>query len=216
VTNAAPIAMEHLLPSDFRWPLTTTIGAFEASAERLASWLVQGFSEGPMPWAAERLAWSGLDDFVSILFPLSKVGVSRVGIFEAGGWSFVLNNSANGTDLGMTPSLCARELGCTALRLTCETRQYPATILEVYSPDSSDGLRCRRVVCAANDGGRWTFIEHGQPFSFETVDAYKSRRIGDRFTPEMLHGYAAALGLPKQISCCAVEDAFLLRCARDA
>ncbi len=170
------------LPSERCWPVTTTVGAFNTSAEQLASWMATSLSQSSPQWSVQKIAWNGLERFATEILSLARVGVSKVGILGVAGWSLVLNNASLGTDLGMVPSLCARELKQLALRLTRQQRQYEATILEVYSPDTDDPLRCRRVICAANDGGRWTFNEYGEAFPFEDLHAYRARRIRDRFT----------------------------------
>ena len=46
-----------------------------------------------------------------------------------------------------------------------------------------------------NDGGRWLFSVNGKEQSFEEADKYRSRRISDRFTDEMLERYCRALDI---------------------
>jgi hypothetical protein len=199
------------LPSEMSWPVTTTVGAFGVSAEQLAAWMATALSQSSPQWSIQKVAWQGLQHFVAELLPLAHIGVSKVGILGVAGWSLVLNNARLGTDLGMIPSLCARNLKQPAIRLTSDQREYEATILEVYSPTADDPLRCRRVVCAANDGGHWTFSEHGEAFEFEDLKAYRAKRIRDRFTPEMLYRYAREMGVPVDVSNSDVGEAYLLR-----
>jgi hypothetical protein len=45
-----------------------------------------------------------------------------------------------------------------------------------------------------NDG-YWTFDTAGQQQPFERPERYAERRIRDRFTPDMLRSYLAALGI---------------------
>ena len=200
-----------VLPSEVQAPVTTTIGAFEVPVAQLVSWLAASLATSHNLWSVERSDERGLEAATESLYPLARVGISKVGVLGVAGWSFVLNNSPLGTDLGMIPSLCARQLGRVALRLTSHQRTYPATILEMYGPEGDEPLRCRRVISAANDGGRWRFDNYGVPFSFEDVAAYRAKRIRDRFTPELLRLYVCQLGVPLSAAAFNVEDLYMLR-----
>jgi hypothetical protein len=75
---------------------------------------------------------------------------------------------------------------------------WPAVMWEVYMPPELGGkppLGYRRSIAVSNDGGRWTFDDIGEPFAFEQLDRYRSRRLRDRFTPEMLREYLGHFGL---------------------
>ncbi|PPH59611.1 hypothetical protein C5C93_08425 [Rathayibacter toxicus] len=50
--------------------------------------------------------------------------------------------------------------------------------------------------------GRWSLDLSGDPLPFEDLEAYKNRRVAERFTPDMLNDYCAALGL------CPFDDDF--------
>jgi hypothetical protein len=141
---------------------------------------------------------AGLDELFGLLGP-PKPDFDTYALIPLKEWTTVFNNSYLGTDLGMIPSLAARKLGCRALRVVAKLERqdaYPATILELYDPSSTDPLKCRRAIAAADDGGVWRFIQYGEPLAFEEVDAYSRRRIRDRLTPEMLRRYLLALGVP--------------------
>lgn len=64
-----------------------------------------------------------------------------------------------------------------------------ATIFELHGPEGTE-----RAVDATNDG-HWVFGAHGAPQPFERPERYAERRIRDRFTPQMLGAYLAALGI---------------------
>jgi hypothetical protein len=148
---------------------------------------------------------------------LAQVGVSKALVFEHGGWSFLLNNAKLGTDLGMLPSLCAREKEAEALRVTmgeASPSAYAAVILAVYEPTASPPLRCRRVISAANDGGKWVFSQYGEPFPFEDQSRYSLRKVSERFTPSMLRHYVLQLGVPMVGRKTQLQQAFLL-CGAD-
>jgi hypothetical protein len=104
-----------------------------------------------------------------------------------------------GTDVGVVPSLAARQLDTRSVRAVCvedDEPGYPARILEVFAPDGEPPLLSRRTIAAANDGGEWVFETTGEPYPFEHVAAYQNRRKGDRFTCAMLHDYLRELGVP--------------------
>ena len=74
-----------------------------------------------------------------------------------------------------------------------------ATIFSLYGAEEHegpDGLPTNSVrgVYAMNDS-YWTFDAYGEEQPFEQPERYSERRIRDRFTPEMLRSYLAALGI---------------------
>jgi hypothetical protein len=71
-------------------------------------------------------------------------------------------------------------------------------ILEVCSPDGQPPLLARRSIAAANDAGRWVFEELGETYPFEQKNRYRATRKANRFTPNMLHDYQRALGVPQR------------------
>lgn len=85
-------------------------------------------------------------------------------------------------------------------------RQAPGTYgsvsLELYGPEEKEYtekegimMNATRVLTAANDGGRWVFINAGEPLPFEQTESYRAKRIKDRFTVEMLESYCKELGV---------------------
>jgi hypothetical protein len=74
-------------------------------------------------------------------------------------------------------------------------RIYGAVSFTLFGPYSTDWLNQERYVCTMNDGGKWAFFNQGQLQPFERPERYKMRRIRDRFTPQMLEEYCAALGI---------------------
>jgi hypothetical protein len=57
-------------------------------------------------------------------------------------------------------------------------------------------LLLRRMITAANDGGRWVFETSGDPLPFERLEEYRHRRISRRFTCDLLYDYLRQLGVP--------------------
>ena len=65
----------------------------------------------------------------------------------------------------------------------------------LYGPTKSDWLNRIRHLQVSHDVDGWTFDEGGKLQPFEEAEAYKKRRIQDRFTFEMLERYCKALGI---------------------
>jgi hypothetical protein len=153
--------------------------------------------------AVRNTAIDSVDDLGRAL-PVSPRLVRRM-LVAWGSWVALFTDGPLGTDVGMLPSLAARQLGCRAIRATLSTRDSPggeARILEAYEPDADDRvLRLRRSIVAIDDGDRWTFTQRGQPYffedtiSFEDTERYGARSIRERFTAPMLHAYLNALGV---------------------
>jgi len=74
-------------------------------------------------------------------------------------------------------------------------RIYGAVSFTMLVAHQTDWLNLERAICAMNDGGRWVFLEQGILQAFERPEKYKARRIRDRFSPEMLEEYCAALDI---------------------
>ena len=74
---------------------------------------------------------------------------------------------------------------------------YPATVWEVYAPQSLGGgpLNYRRSIAALDDGGHWVFEESGERYTFERVERYAARRKRDRFTKNVLCEYLRHFGV---------------------
>lgn len=182
-----------MLPSTAGGRVTHEVGFINASAETVASWLRDGLGER---WSLGQPAWQTLADAAADLSP-SPV-MTRNALVPVDGWTLLLTNGPTGTDVGMVPSLAARELGCRAVRAVCVRDgedKFPARIIEVFGPDGGP-LLARRAIVAANDGGEWVFDTTGDPLPFEHLDEYNRRRKAERFTPDLLYEYLRQLDVP--------------------
>jgi len=74
-------------------------------------------------------------------------------------------------------------------------RIYGAVSFTLFAPHETDWLNQERHISAMNDGGEWIFHQQGKRQPFEYPERYEVRKISDRFTPEMLEDYCAALGI---------------------
>ena len=183
-----------MLPSSAGGGLTQEVGYIEAPAETVAPWLLDGMGDD---WGLRPVQWQSVADAAAVMAPTRHM--TRNAIVPVDGWSLLFRNGPKGNDVGVIPSLAARNLGSRALRAVCvrdDEDTYPARILEVFGPDGQPPLLSRRSVVAANDGGKWVFETSGEPFDFEDLEQYKRRRKSERFPPELLYEYLRALGVP--------------------
>jgi hypothetical protein len=134
------------------------------------------------------------------LLPLSHGKRRRLFVNTRSGWTACFQNGIQGSDPFPAMSTLAKRLEVLAMRV-CSTPPkavWPGVIWEVYAPEKLGGqspLGYRRSVCAANDGGRWTFDQSGVPFEFEEVATYSAKRKRDRFTHRTLERYLSHFGL---------------------
>ena len=115
-------------------------------------------------------------------------------------WVGCFQNGIQGSDPFPAMSYLARQMGVLAMRVCSspDGAMYPATIWEVYAPESLGGhppLGYRRSIVCMNDGDHWVFEESGDRFSFEQVHRYSEKRKKDRFTRDMLHEYLRDFGI---------------------
>jgi hypothetical protein len=200
------------LLDDLYAPITSQIGFLECDAKIAAD----AFQTWQLPIQAARgvgLATCEVTgDFpakIARLLPLTSVEARRfVFLPTTSNWTAYFDNGWRGTDAFSTVSYLATTIGCRGIRavsvpdtMTSSAKgdegRFGATILEIYSADSSDCsfLNIRRSVAAINDGGRWRFDANGAVVDFEQLAHYEARRIRDRFTPEMLDDYLRAVGI---------------------
>ncbi len=184
-----------MLPSSKCGSTTETVGFFASGVDVLEAWLTPALGPG---WTSRSASFASVQDLCCSLSPGGELRRhALLGLGED--WTAVLTDGPTGTDLGMIPSLVARELKVVALRATAtgpSSGRFHAVVLEVFDPAVEELLRCRRSIAAADDGGRWTFEQFGRPFDFERVTAYSRSRIRDRFTEGMLFEYLRSLGVP--------------------
>lgn len=201
----------NLLLDDRFAPITSTIGFIELDLQHA----VHGFLRWQEPIQAPRGVVltarpieGDLGSALAALPPLTSVEARRF-LFAptASAWVAFFDNGHRGTDATGPMAYLARTLGCRALRVVAvphhEPRRdggqwrgrYGATILDLFGPDVKNHSNTIRSITMMNDGGKWTFDEIGDRLPFEDVEAYKARRIRDRFPVELLARYLEQLGL---------------------
>lgn len=75
------------------------------------------------------------------------------------------------------------------IRVSSSSDEWPVCELVLHENGT-----LRRLIRTLRDDSRWEFYQQGEPMHFEDSSAYERRRIRDRFTPDMLRSYCAALG----------------------
>jgi hypothetical protein len=199
--------MKGLLLED-RWaPVTSEMGFLELGAEQAA----QAFAtwQRGLPTSrgitVEVLPVTGtLEQALSSLLPLSGgERLRHLFIPTRSAWTAYVSNQWTGTDAASPMSVMARRLSIRCLRVVAVPHtlrgnqgRYGGVMLDVFGPEQPEKIsNTVRVVEVANDGGRWVFVQSGEPFPFEQVEQYQARRVRDRFTFEMLKNYLRHLGL---------------------
>ncbi len=141
-----------------------------------------------------------------LLEPLTGGARPRELLVEASdGWIAYFDCSLRGTDAVSTVGYLSGEIGCQGLAIravphTLARRgagegRYGSVQFEMFGPLRTEFLNYVRTVSASHDGSRWVFTVSGTEQWFEEPDAYRARRVRDRFTSEMLERYCKALDL---------------------
>jgi hypothetical protein len=145
-----------------------------------------------------------LEQVLSSLLPLTSGETQRhLFIPTRSAWTAYVADQWTGTDAASPMRVMARKLSIRCLRVVAVPHtlrgnqgRYGGVMLEGYGPEQPGKIsNTVRVVEVANDGGRWVFVQSGEPFPFEQVEQYQARRLRDRFTFEMLKDYLRHLGL---------------------
>lgn len=201
----------NLLLHDQFAPITSTIGFIETDLQNAVASFLRWQEPIQAPRGvvlAAREIEGDLPAALSALPPLTSVEARRfLFVPTAGPWVAFFDNSRRGTDATGPMAYLARTVRCRALRLVAvphhEPRReagqwrgrYGATILDLFGAEVRNHANTIRSITMMNDGGKWTFDELGDPLPFEDRDAYKARRVRDRFPLELLARYLKALGL---------------------
>lgn len=182
-----------------KWhPVTHDFGLIQAPIERVLAELLNWHGSLGTKYERTEIA-SSLADALGSLLPLAQSKMRRLFVATRSDWVACFQNGIQGSDPFPAMSYLANRMGVLAMRVCCtpDRAKYPATIWEVYAPESLGGcppLGYRRSLAAANDGARWVFEESGERYPFEQIERYAERRKQDRFTREMLCDYLRHFG----------------------
>jgi hypothetical protein len=157
-----------------------SIGWLQLGVEPIAEWLEQS-------WNLRRRNVSTDFDGLLRLIEISPRLNRRVLIPAGDGWTALCSNGPLGTDVVGAVATISKVTGALGVqaRITGTGR-----VFEVFR-----GAAVRNVG-AVKDGSRWKFDEYGERFDFEDELAYRSIRIKDRLTSEMVSRYLDALSVP--------------------
>lgn len=200
--------MKALLNNRFA-PVTFTWGFVESSFAE--------FSEAFIHWQ-DQIArkFDTRQEFKSFRAPLSESllalepltsPLDRYLLTEtSSGWSAIFANGLRVNDVHSPVSYLPTVLGCRGLEIACvPDRSYRAdkdglqvcgaVTFALYGPNNTDWLNRIRNVSVTNDVSGWEFVAQGEVQPYERIENYLKGNIVDRFTPELLESYCAALGI---------------------
>lgn len=182
-------------------PVTREIGFLAAPIETAVAQFVgwQSKLRGSGRYATRRVNGE-LRALLCQLAPLTSVQRQRFLFLPTKGeWTAYFDNGHQGTDVFSVISLLAEDLRCSGIRAVTTPDAKGdvggAVIFELYGPTGDAELHTVRAVGVAKEGGRWDFWESGDSQPFERPECYRAARVRDRFTPEMLQQYLAALDI---------------------
>src|SRR5262245_14910494 len=121
-------------------------------------------------------------------------------------WTACFDNGAKGGNPSTFVGELSQRLKCQGVACGCIpntlTRRdsgkrgtWGAVKFTLFAPDTPNILNIERSVSLINDEGGWEFNTVGTEQPFELVERYSTRKLADRFTPQMLEDYCRALGI---------------------
>lgn len=133
----------------------------------------------------------GLEMVLDALVPLWRGSSNRYAVVPtAGDWVTVFSNKLFGLDVIQAAKWASKWFGSEAVRVSSmPSTRHPQTGSGLLGSTQLGLYRFGdpvRIVAAVQDDDRWEWQELGEPLEFEDLNAYRRRRIRDRFTPEML------------------------------
>jgi hypothetical protein len=185
-------------------PITFSFGLLgapiEAVGDELSRWYEQqSVAHGLLPVSGS------LPDLLHRLEPLSAPSFKRLWVRTTSSpWpTAYFDGFVNGGDPFPPVSYLATRLGTRGVVVTSRPSSkhcHGGNKLELYGPRQTAWLNLVWCVAAVDDGGRWVWKHFGDMQPFEEAPAYASRRVKDRFTPDMLRRYCSALMIPLEAS----------------
>jgi hypothetical protein len=193
------------LLGDLFAPVTSAMGFLRAPLGEVADGLTSWRRE--IHGSAQSVGLDGgLQANVSALEPLTGGVRPRELVVATSNpeWTAVFDCGVQGGDPTTTVGFLARTLGVQGVAVVSipdvpadagKPERYGARQFEMFGPIATAFLNYVRTVSLVRDGSRWRFDANGTVQDFEQIEAYKRRKVAERFTPSMLVEYAAALGL---------------------
>ncbi len=199
--------MKALLDNRFA-PVTFTCGFVESSFAQFSTAFLQWRHQINEKFGTqtERKSFrASLSESLLALEPLTTP-LDRYLLTETrSSWSAIFSNGLHVNDVHSPVSYLPSVLKCRGLEVVCvpdrsalagkdALRIYGAVVFALYGPSKMDWLNRIRSVSLTKDVGGWEFAANGEVQPYEQTENYRKRRV-DRFTPEMLESYCAALGI---------------------
>ncbi len=121
-------------------------------------------------------------------------------------WTAIFSNGLRVNDVTSSVSYLPTVLKCRGLEVVCVPDRsdknskhglqvYGAVAFTLYGPEKIDWVNRIRHVAVTKDVGGWEFVADGEVQPYEKTENYQKRKVVERFTPEMLESYCAALGI---------------------
>lgn len=195
--------MQTLLSERFA-PITSSVGFLEQSLEE-ATAALERWRRSLYSAAAVTSLSEGFPAVLRRLEPLTGGARPRELLVRAGTrWTAYFDNSLRGTDAVSTIGHLTTVLSCQGLAVNVvphtvgvpgvRAERMGAVQFELFGPLPTDFLNYVRTLSVSFDG-KWQFDAAGTVQAFEEVDAYRARRVRDRFTSAMLERYCRALAI---------------------
>ena len=184
-------------------PLTSSIGfvelPFERASQAFAHWRRSlgetrvDDSVGPFPDALLRLQ------------PLVAGAAPRELLVGHGNWTAYFAGSLPAADAANPVAHISRVSKCRGLAI--EALRYegrgtggrvgPLASMQwqLFGPHGGPFLNYIRTIALVYDGTRWEFVAAGNPQPFERLERYESKRMSDRFSPQLIDEYSRAVGV---------------------
>jgi hypothetical protein len=197
--------MQTLLSERFA-PLTSSIGflrlKLDEAADALIDWR-RSLVPGRVTFDEVKTRFP---DCLHALEPLTAGARPRELLVEAsGGWTAYFDCSLRSADAVSAIGYLTRKAACQGLAVETvphtvgapgvKNGRYGSVQFQMFGPLKTHFLNYVRTVAVAFDGSRWVFSASGTEQWFEETEAYRARRVRDRFTSEMLGRYCKALDL---------------------
>lgn len=148
-----------------------------------------------------------LADALCKLEPLSMPPRKKLLLKTDSNWTAYFDNGVNGGDPSSFVGYLTQHLKCRGLAIAFipdigskdksnkERASYAAVRFELYAAEKREWLNLERSIAAVKDKGKWKFETNGTAQPFEKPERYDARAVKDRFPPELLEEYCAALGI---------------------
>lgn len=203
--------MQSLL-NDTYYPITSSIAFLEADLETVCTeflnWQKKIISDSGSGYTLEKKLITGnLQNALSSLLPLNTHEPRRhLFLPTQSRWVAYFNNFVLGTDAVSVVGILPTYIKCRSLLVQAVQdsgpangdnmkRRYGATVFDLHGPVIENYQNTIRKISLINEGKKWVFYQKGDPLPFESVSHYDEKEIKKRFSFDLLHTYASALGL---------------------